>query len=542
MAVFVFGVFLVAFAVISYLSQRSKIGKSSFRQFPGPYQLPYIGRIHDLPVKYMWLKFFEWGREYGPVYRTSMMGDNFIIITDEKVAEELLVKRAKIYSDRPAFTSLFDSKGNDGPEGHLPLLGKNKYWSRQRRLSHSYLIDARNKFYNGIMNHEAKRFLYRLVNDPDNFSNHLENMASKVACEMAYDDSSSSTELTQHSLRLLTQISPAGPITNLATPLWNLPLCVNPWKRAEIKRHDEERKFWKGVMANARAKWEKGESRNCFARKYFESQTNLSGDGEAACVFGMVALMSIFTVGGPLHYFLMAMVLHPEWLRKCQEEIDEQCGGKMPTLADCPRLPILRSCILETMRWRPNIPTGVAHEVEEDDWYDDCFIAKGSRILPLEWAFLRNPEKYPDPENYHPERYLSSDWPTYREPLSIYPNMKTFTSFGWGQRRCMGQSQTQDELLIACGALCWGYNLKNKIDVVTGKAIEIDTESSNSLLIMKPSPFEMTFEPRSEKRREVMIEQWRYAEQKDMEAREDFLRMARREKSFMTARSTMLNL
>jgi hypothetical protein len=29
--------------------------------------------------------------------------------------------------------------------------------------------------------------------------------------------------------------------------------------------------------------------------------------------------------------------------------------------------------------------TGVAHEVEADDWYNGCFIAKGTRILPLDW-------------------------------------------------------------------------------------------------------------------------------------------------------------
>lgn len=32
---------------------------------------------------------------------TQMLGDAFIIVTNEKIAEDLLVRRAKIYSDRP---------------------------------------------------------------------------------------------------------------------------------------------------------------------------------------------------------------------------------------------------------------------------------------------------------------------------------------------------------------------------------------------------------------------------------------------------------
>ena len=78
------------------------------------------------------------------------------------------------------------------------------------------------------------------------------------------------------------------------------------------------------------------------------------------------------------------MVYHPEWQSKAQDEIDEACHGSMPSLADMPKLPILRACIKESMRWRPNVPTGVAHEVEADDFYQGYFIPKGSRILPLD--------------------------------------------------------------------------------------------------------------------------------------------------------------
>jgi hypothetical protein len=37
----------------------------------------------------------------------------------------LLVKRAKIYSDRPQIRSLFDAKSTDGSMEYLPLMGKN---------------------------------------------------------------------------------------------------------------------------------------------------------------------------------------------------------------------------------------------------------------------------------------------------------------------------------------------------------------------------------------------------------------------------------
>jgi len=81
----------------------------------------------------------------------------------------------------------------------------------------------------------------------------------------------------------------------------------------------------------------------------------------------------------------MAMVHHPDWLARCQQEIDTACRDRLPILEDSPNLPTLRACIKETMRWRPNVPTGVAHEITKDDEYRGYTISKGTRILPFEW-------------------------------------------------------------------------------------------------------------------------------------------------------------
>jgi hypothetical protein len=116
---------VLAFFILSLFNKRTP-SKQRDDELPGPTLLPYIGRIHDLPIQYMWLKFKEWADVYGPIYKTEMLGAKFIIVSDEKVAEELLVKRAKTNSDRPAVQSLFDSKSTHGSMEYLPLMGKNR--------------------------------------------------------------------------------------------------------------------------------------------------------------------------------------------------------------------------------------------------------------------------------------------------------------------------------------------------------------------------------------------------------------------------------
>ncbi|KAK0640653.1 cytochrome P450 [Cercophora newfieldiana] len=527
------GVVVVA-AAIHFIKVFRKINDPN--GLPGPTQIPYLGRIHDLPIDYMWLKFKEWGDKYatGGLYRTSMLGAEFVIITNERVAEDLLVKRAKFNSDRPQIRSLFDSKSEHGSMEYLPLMGRNQYWSRQRRLTHAYITEATNARYHGVMYFEAKRWIARLVADPDNFQASLEDMASKVMCQLTWDDPNLSTYCTKSAWGLLRQMSPAGPITNVLTPLWHLPWILNPWKRAERKRHDEQQAWWMNQFQRCREKTAKGELRPCWTRQFQEKtslKTTISGDYEASSVIGMLALVGIFTVAGPLSYWLVSMVHHPEWQAAVQREIDEVCEGRLPTLEDAPRLPVLRACIKETMRWRPNVPTGVAHETEVDDVYNGHFIPKGTRILPLDWAFLRNPEKYPDPNSFRPERWLEPGWPTFQAPLTQFPTIKGMSSFGWGQRQCLGMNLTQDELIVACGSLAWAFNLKHKVNPVTGERYPVPTDKSNSLLIIKPDPFKMAFEPRSKERREETLRVWQEAEREDRAKRMAFLANAREERA-----------
>lgn len=141
---------------------------------------------------------------------------------------------------------------------------------------------------------------------------------------------------------------------------------------------------------------------------------------------------------------------------------------------------------------------------------------------PSRSAFLLNPVKYPDPESYRPERWLEAIWPTFKEPSTQYPTLKGMTSFGFGQRQCLGMSLTQDELLVACGSLAWGFNLKRKIDPASGQEIEVPTDECGSLLIIKPDPFQMAFEPRSEKKTASIVRQWEESDAQDKHARQTF--------------------
>lgn len=212
------------------------------------------------------------------------------------------------------------------------------------------------------MDFEVKRWMYRLIQEPETFMFTLEDFASKVMCTLTWDEHDFSPYMARSAWGLLTQMSPAGPFTNVATPLWHLPRFTNPWYTAEEKRHAEQNAFWMDKLQMVQSQMEQGIARPSFMSQYLESaKPALSGNKEASTCIGMIALVGVFTVAGPLNYFLCAMVQHREWFVKIQEEVDRVCGDRWPNLNDSPNFPTLRACIKESMRWKPNVPTGTMH-------------------------------------------------------------------------------------------------------------------------------------------------------------------------------------
>lgn len=111
---------VVALVAVHRYLNRQKL-PAGVRPLPGPRGIPFIGRVHDIPENASWLKFYEWSKEYGAIYQMEIFGTVHVWISSEKVAHDLLSKRALIYSDRPTIPNLPDNRTSGD---YLALLGR----------------------------------------------------------------------------------------------------------------------------------------------------------------------------------------------------------------------------------------------------------------------------------------------------------------------------------------------------------------------------------------------------------------------------------
>ncbi|KAF9070678.1 cytochrome P450, partial [Rhodocollybia butyracea] len=329
---------------------------------PGP-------KSANLPTLDAWIRYQEWGTEYGDfIY---IRAKNMLITNSAQVAVDLLDKRARIYSDRETTVSA-------QLLSFVLLSCFKRYadrWRKNRRFFHqSFNQTACTRFY-PMQYAKINDFLHKLTVAPEQFTQHTMILSQSLMYASLYGlDISSGDPLLQKAsatMHTFGQMMYTGfPILERFPWLRFMPSSFPGcgFKQAakdfiqnlndlnEIPFDRAMNNLTMGTVGFG------GNDPTCLCMHVLIKQTSTSCLGY--CMFhpNTYDFRNSFTVKqtmSAISSFLLVMTLYPKVQAKAQAEIDRVIGrDRLPTFEDRRSLPYIEAIYREVMRLHPPLPLG----------------------------------------------------------------------------------------------------------------------------------------------------------------------------------------
>ncbi len=160
-------------------------------------------------------------------------------------------------------------------------------------------------------------------------------------------------------------------------------------------------------------------------------------------------LLTMFIAGHDTSTAMLAWLLyllgkHPAVMARVRDEVDTHLTGELPTIENTVPLRYLQCVIDETLRLYPPIHLGT-RRILSDLQFQGYDLPEGKRANYSIYLTHRNPEHWPDPSVFSPDRFLPEN-ERGRQPYTYLP-------FGGGPRNCLGAAFAQVEAKIVIARL-----------------------------------------------------------------------------------------
>ncbi|KAL4908215.1 hypothetical protein BDW74DRAFT_188399 [Aspergillus multicolor] len=413
---------------------------------PGPKPKPVIGNLQDLPPpgSQDWVHWAAFKDRYGPISSVTVFGQTIVILNDSRVAFDLLEKRSNVYSSRPWMTFAGEMVGW---KDILAMQPYSNTFRAYRKAMHR-VLGTKNTVaqFNALQDVEVRRFLFRVLEKPDEIVQHIRTETGAVILQIAYGykiNPHGHDPLVALANESIDNFSVAGtPGAFLVDTIPLLKYIPSWFPGAGFKRTAAA--WRKGLLTTiekpyrlVQQQMKTGKYPDSYLSNLLEEAQEtgrpLTAQEEQVIKWtaGSLYTGGVDTTVSALSCFFLAVALHPDVQRKAQEELDRviDTTTRLPTFEDRPQLPYIDAIVKEILRWHPVAPMGIPHATSQDDFYEGYLIPKGSLIMPNIWGFGHDPATYKDPHLFNPSRFLG-------ESPELDPHDLTF---GFGRRVCPGR-------------------------------------------------------------------------------------------------------
>ncbi|EJT98961.1 cytochrome P450 [Dacryopinax primogenitus] len=371
---------------------------------PGPNPIPLIGRTR-FPIEHL-EAFKSWAEKYPDIMTLRIRGQNVIIVNSLCAANDILEKRATSTSIRPQRPMCHDLVGYKNSTSQTNDMV-------QHKIYHFWAVEER----------ELRKATLYMLNVPGDSTKALRRAMSAIVFYVAYgynietDGDAFVNRITDYMKVYQRLLRPADFLVDILPPLKHLPegfpgagfkRTASKWRKSKEDIHNVPFEQVKCDMAS-------GNAMPSFTQHLLEEMPEQKGTNKYTEECIKLAASSIYTGGNDnntssVQSMMAAILLFPQVQDKAQAELDRVIGrDRLPSVKDLDDLPYCGAIVQEILRWQPPTPFALPHALDRDEEFQGYILPKGATIMANVWAMTRNPTSYPSPEEFIPERHLSTD-------------------------------------------------------------------------------------------------------------------------------------
>ncbi|MFF3706322.1 cytochrome P450 [Streptomyces phaeochromogenes] len=439
--------------------------------------LPLLG--HAIPLMRDNLAFIASLRDYGPLVEIRLQPQQpTIIINDPALIRTMLIDVAPTL-DKGRF---FEKMGQLLGDSVVTAAGSDHVRKRRqlqpafRHTEITRYVDLMRDQVTTTMNHWA----------PGQVLNVREVMV-KLSLDMlaATVFSGSIDEQAFHQLRRDLSVVMNGVGTRIMLPDWaeRLPLPAN--RRFNAARDAVRATIGQAVDELRDSGRDTGDMLSMLLRAQDEESGRPLTPHQICSEVLTLAVAGTETTASVLSWVLYELARNEEIDERVQAELEDVLGERPVTFDDLTRLPYLGRVITEALRLHH---TGwlVTRRTLQPTRIGEWEIPAGTELAYCQHALHRDPELFPDPLVFDPDRWLDDGLP----PLSN----GAFLPFGAGKHKCIGDRFAQAELTTAIATLTRSWRL----ELVPGQAVRPVARAT-----VRPSTLKMAARPRERTRQPV---------------------------------------
>ncbi|KAI3756503.1 hypothetical protein L1987_56324 [Smallanthus sonchifolius] len=417
---------------------------------PGPYGLPVVGYLPFLSSN-LHERFTEMVHKYGPIFSMRLGSKLHVVVNSMELVKVVARDLDQTFANRntPIATLLITYGGSD-----IAWTNDKTHWRNMRKVLVSHVMSNRNlNASRSFRTHEVRRTVnevYTKIGKKIEINEIAFNTEVNIVTSMLWGCSKSDEGMESSYIGDGFREVEYKIVELLGAPNISDFFPVLSWFDLQRRQRDMKRQleYVDQIFDNIIEKRVKTNSSKIDGAIEDDGRTDflqilleLKDQKDTPASFNIIQikalLMDVITAAtdttSTMVEWVMAEILNnPGVMRKVQEELTEVIG--MNNVVEEPhlhKLTYMDAVIKETFRLHPPLPLLLQRCPDESCKVGGYTIPKDTIVYMNVWAIHRDPNNWPNPLEFKPERFVNGNW-------DYNGNNMKFLPFGSGRRICPG--------------------------------------------------------------------------------------------------------